>query len=343
MGSRNSGGSRTRAVLATALLAGGLLLSACGESSPEFGPAAEPAESPPAQVKPAGKVVNIGEGAEGIVFDPGSGMLALGLREPYRLAFVDPDSMKIRERYLIPNPVRHLAVAPQGSLVAVPAESANRLYEIAPGRGIVNDVATGEHPHDAAFADGKIFVADEFGDTVTVVADGEVEETLPGPVQPGGIAAVDDRYLAVIAVSERVLQVYGLDNYGRLGSIPAGVGPTHIEALGNEVFVADTEGDQLRRFRIDDEPEEVGSIPAPGAPYGIAIDPRRKIVWVTLTASNRLAGYSIGDSSMKRIATFPTVSQPNSVTVNPETGEVFVASRTEGQLHRINTQVRMDR
>ena len=64
MGSRGSWGNSTGAVLAAALLAGVLLLPACGDSSPEFGPAAEPAESPPVQVKTAGTAVNIGEGAE---------------------------------------------------------------------------------------------------------------------------------------------------------------------------------------------------------------------------------------------------------------------------------------
>lgn len=340
MGSKGSAGRGARPLLVAALLAGALGLAACGGSGSEFGPAAEPAESPPTEAKPAGRVTYIGEGAEGIVFDPASGLVAVGLREPYRLGFVDPETLKLKERYLIPNPLRHLAVAPEGGLIAAPAESANRLFTIAPGKGIVDDIETGEHPHDAAFADGRIYVADEFGDTVTVVEDGELDETLPGPAQPGGIAAVEDRFIAVIAVSERVLQVYDTVNNGRLGKIPAGVGPTHIEALGDEVFVADTEGDMLRRFQVDADPRETGSVAAPGAPYGIAIDPGRQIVWVTLTATNQLAGYRINDDSMRRIATFPTIRQPNSVTVDPVTGNLFVVSRTTGQMQLISPRDR---
>lgn len=321
----------------TVLSIGALIaLAGCGGST-TFDPAAEPAESPPIDTRPAGKVTAIGAGAEGMVFDSGSGSLAIGLREPYRLAFVDPEKLFITFQVPITNPARHLAVKPGESLVAVPAESANSVYEITPGRGVVDEVNTGEHPHDAAYADGKLFTADEFGDSVSVIENGEVVETLSAPVQPGGIAAVGNRYLALIAVSERVLTVYDAKTNERLGEIPAGSGPTHIESMDGDVFVADTEGDRLRRFRVAAEPEEVDSVPAAGTPYGIAIDPRRKRVWVTLTATNQLAGYRVDGPNMRRFVTYPTIRQPNSVTVDPGTGDVFVASRTEGQLERIST------
>ncbi len=321
----------------TIVLTAGAFISfaGCGESTPELEPAAEPAESPPVKVRPAGEVVNIGAGAEGIVFDQTSGTVVLGLREPYRLAFVDPAKLFITFQVPIPNPVRHLAVSPAG-VVAVPAESANSVFEISAKRGVEEEVPAGEHPHDAAFADGKLFSADEFADTVSVIKDGEVAESLPAPVQPGGITAVEDRYLALIAVSERVLQVYDARTSEALGEVPAGTGPTHIEALGEDVFVADTEGDQIRRFRIGAEPVETATAPAPGTPYGIAVDPKRKRVWVTLTATNQLAGYSVSGARMKRFATYPTIRQPNTVTVEPATGDVFVASRTEGQIERIS-------
>ncbi|MGA7397712.1 MAG: YncE family protein [Solirubrobacterales bacterium] len=320
----------------TTVLAAGAFLAVAGCGGGEtFGPAAEPAESPPVKVSPAGKVVSIGAGAEGMAFDEGSGTVALGLREPYRLAFVDPAKLFITYQVPIPNPVRHLAVKPGGNLVAVPAESANTVFEISPDRGVVNRVATGEHPHDAAFADGKLFSANEFGDTISVIEDGEDVATLPAPVQPGGIASVEDRYLAVIAVSERVLTVYDARTNEELGETPAGTGPTHIESIGGDVFVADTEGDQLLRFSVGSDPEQVDSVAAAGTPYGIAVDSRRERVWVTLTATNQLAGYRIDGPTMQRFATYPTIRQPNSVTVNPESGNVFVASRTEGQIQRI--------
>lgn len=218
----------------------------------------------------------------------------------------------------------------------MPAESANSVFEISAAQGVIAEVPSGEHPHDAAYADGKLFAADEFSDTVSVIQGGKEVDSLPAPVQPGGIAAVRNRYLALIAVSERVLQVYDARSNEALGMTDAGTGPTHIEALGRDVYVADTEGDVIRRFRIDSSPEETGKTAAPGAPYGIAVDPRRKRIWVTLTATNRLNGYSVAGPEMKKIAGYPTIRQPNSVTVDPRTGNVFVASRTEGQLERIS-------
>lgn len=331
-GQRGWGGRATTTVLTAGAV---ITIAGCGGSSPELMPAAEPAESPPVKVRPAGKVVDIGEGAEGIVFDRTSGSIALGLREGYRLAFVDPRKLSITFQVPIPNPVRHLTVSRKG-IVAVPAESANTVFQISEQRGIVSEVPAGEHPHDAAYADGKLFTADEFADTVSVIERGKVVDSLPAPVQPGGIAAAGENYLALIAVSERVLQVYDARSNEPLGVTDAGVGPTHIETIGRDAFVADTEGDVIRRFRIGSEPVETDTVPAPGVPYGIAVDPQRGRVWVTLTATNRLAGYSVDGPKMKRFATYPTIRQPNSVAVEPRTGDVFVASRTEGQLERIS-------
>jgi len=69
-----------------------------------------------------------------------------------------------------------------------------------------------------------------------------------------------------------------------------------------------------------------------GAPYGIAHDVRRGRLWVTLTATNRVA--EVTDRRLLR--SFPTVRQPNSVAVNPGDGRVFVASRADGTLQLLD-------
>jgi hypothetical protein len=53
---------------------------------------------------------------------------------------------------------------------------------------------------------------------------------------------------------------------------------------------------------------------------------------VTLTAKNRLVQYVLEDGAPREIASFPTVRQPNSVTVDPVSGRVFVAGREKGEL-----------
>jgi hypothetical protein len=322
-------------LVATCVLAVTLWLPGCSASEKGFPPAAEPADSPPLTAVPAGRVALLGVGVEGMIFHPDSDSVAVAVREPYRLAFVDPDRLSIRKAVPIPNPARHLGLSPDGSRVLVPAESANELFEIPARRGGVLRVRTGEHPHDAVSAAGKVFVADEFGDTVSVLTGDRVTQTLPAPEQPGGIAAVRDRFVAVVAVAERTLRVYEAKSGRSLGEIPAGVGPTHIETLGRFAYVADTEGDAIRKIRIAPEPREVAVVSAPGAPYGVAIDARRKRLWVTLTASNELVGYSLAKGRISLTWTYPTVRQPNTVTVDPSNGDVFVGSRSDAQIQRI--------
>jgi len=325
----------------------------CGGES-GFPRAAEPADSPPLRAEPAGTVARLGGEPEGMAFDRRAGLLAVALRAPSRLDFVDPGSLAVERRVPLPAPARHLAPAasgatpcrraekwnrgghfgPSAAAILVPAEAADALLEVAPG-GVLSSTPVGNHPHDAAAAAGSIFVADEHSDQVSVLRGGRDVATLDAPEQPGGIAAVGDRYIALVAVAERVLQVYDARTLESLGSTSAGTGPTHVVGLGEDAYVADTEGGMVREYRIGPEPRQVAAVAAPGAPYGIAADPCRKRLWVTLTAGNRLVEYAVGGRRPRRIATYPTVRQPNSVEVDPRSGDVFVAG-AEGRLERIS-------
>ena len=76
----------------------------------------------------------------------------------------------------------------------------------------------------------------------------------------------------------------------------------------------------------------------PGTPYGIAYDPVRDRLWVTLTARNEVVGVALGAAKPSVVATFPTVRQPNTVAVDPVTGRVFVASRTDGTVEFVESK-----
>ncbi len=65
----------------------------------------------------------------------------------------------------------------------------------------------------------------------------------------------------------------------------------------------------------------------PGAPYGIAVNRRRGLVYVTLTATNRLESFRVSGAGLVPDQTWPTVRQPNSVAVDEATGRVFIAGR----------------
>jgi DNA-binding beta-propeller fold protein YncE len=314
--------------LVAALASLAALLAACGGSSDRLAPAAEPARSPPLEREPAGTVVPLGHKPEGLAFDPVSGLLAAGLTNPDRLAIVDGDTGRSVRRIPLPESPRHLRLAAAGGPVLVPAERANAIVEVALPAGRLRSTRVGRFPHDAARARRRLFVADELGHTVSVVEDGRRIATLPAPRQPGGLAATANRsYVGVVGVRERALEVFDTRSLESRGKVSVGIGPTHVVGGGARFFVVDTRGDALLEVRL--HPLRVHRrTHLGGAPYGIALDTARRRYWVTLTEHNEVA--ELTDHRVLR--RFPTVRQPNSVAVDPRSGRVFVASRTDGTL-----------
>jgi DNA-binding beta-propeller fold protein YncE len=283
---------------------------------------------------PAGRVVHVGHKPEGMALDPKTGLLAVALKGPDRLALLDAGSGRVLRRVALPGAARHLALMRPGGPVLVPAEDSNRLVEVDLPGGRTRSVATGRNPHDAAAASGRTWVGDELQDEVTVVRDGRVVKTLAAPVQPGGVAATDDgRKVGVVGVRERALRIYDARGLRPLGRVAVGIGPTHVVGVDRRLFVVDTRGDALLELRVRGTAVAVHRrTQLGGTPYGIAYDPERRRFWVTLTASNRVAELT----DRRLVRTFPTVRQPNSVAVDPRTGRVFVASRTDGTLQLLD-------
>jgi hypothetical protein len=197
-------------------------------------------------------------------------LIAVGVREPSAVVFVDPKSLKVVHRVALPAPPRHLTYDTAAGTVLVPTESANELVAVRPG-GVVTATKVGTHPHDATAVDADVFVADEHSDQVSVLRHAHLVKNLPTPHQPGGIA--------------------------------------------------DTQGDQILVFAI--------------GPYPRLLDAPRDRLWVTETATDRLAEYSLRGKLPRRVAAYPTVRQPNSAAVDPRSGAVFVAGRDKGRLERI--------
>lgn len=319
-------------LLACALAA--ICLPACGGSGDGLAPAAEPATSPPLTAKPAGRVIPIGNKPEGLAADPQTRLLAVGLTNPDLLALVDMDTLEVRRYIPMPESPRHLRLARPGGPVLVPAERSDAVVEVSLPDGRLRETGVGDFPHDAASdGRGRIFVGDEGGDTMSVVEGGRRVERLSAPVQPGGVVTSDDGELvAVVGVSERALELFDTRSLRRLGKIDTGVGPTHVVARGSRFFVVDTRGDGLLEV-LTDPPLRIHRRTAlPGAPYGIAADPVRERFWVTLTETNEVVELT----DRRRLRSFPTVRQPNTVAVDPQTGRVFVASRKDGTLQIID-------
>jgi DNA-binding beta-propeller fold protein YncE len=304
------------------------LLPGCGGSSERLPPAAEPSKSPPLERRPQGSVVPVGHKPEGLAFDPVTGLLAVGLTNPDRLALVDGESGRVVRRIKLPESPRHLSLAAPGGPVLVPAERANALIEVFLPGGRRRATAVGRFPHDAARARGRLFVGDELGHTVSVLERGRRVALLEAPRQPGGVAVTADRdHVGVVGVRERALEVYDAESLEPTGRVDVGIGPTHVVGAGERFFIVDTRGDAVLEVRLD--PLRIHRrTHVEGAPYGIALDRERRRYWVTLTAGNEVA--ELTDHRVLR--RFPTVRQPNSVAVDERSGRVFVASRKDGTL-----------
>lgn len=298
----------------------------------------EPATAPPVLQQPAGRVVALPGGPEGLALDAGDGILAVGIRQPAGVALVDAPTGRERRIIRLPGAPRHLDLAGPAGPVLAPLENADRLAQIAlPGGAVTADTMVGRHPHDAAAAGSMIFIGNEYASTVSLIRNGRQIRVQPGPLQPGGVAAGGSLVL-VVGVRGRQVEAYAAD--GRiLGTARAGVGPTHVQAgRGRLFYVADTEGDAVLVFRVSAVgPQQVGTVrTVRGTPYGVAVDRRRGLVYVTLTATNELESFRISGDRLVPVQTWPTVRQPNSVTVDQATGRVFIAGQDGNQLEMID-------
>jgi hypothetical protein len=302
------------------------LLGGCGSGS-TLVPAAEPARSPVLDTRPAGSIVEVGHKPEGLAFDRRTGLLAIALANPDRLALLDGRSGRIVRRVPLPESPRHLSLARRGGPVLVPAERAGLLIEVALPSGHTKTIHVGDHPHDAAAGAGREFVGNERSHTVSVIERGRQVRVLDAPVGPGGVAVTARGLVAVIGVRSRTLELFDARTLRAIDEIDVGLGPTHVVARGSRFFVVDTRGGAL--LEVLTEPLRIHRrTHLGGTPYGVAYDGVHRRFWVTLTAVNRVA--ELTDRRLLR--TFPTVRQPNSVAVDPETGRVFVASRKDGTL-----------
>jgi YD repeat-containing protein len=291
-------------------------------------PAAEPATAGAPAAPPAGKVVPIGNAPEGIVVGT-SGIGAVAVRNPDGVALIDGGTDGVRQTVSTPGAARHLSLAGPDGPVLVPLESSDELLELnlADGRVDWTAAGVGRQPHDAAqTVGGTIVVTNEVGGGVVFVRGGAVLAALPaGPVQPGGVAAVGS-HAAVADVQGNGVWVYDGPARRQVTQRPVGVKLTHAVALSGDLAAfADTDGGAVFIERVGPQLSQIGKIDAPGKPYGLAYDAARRRLYVTLTASNLMRQIDVSDAAKPRIlGDVPTVQQPNSVAVDPRSGNVLV-------------------
>jgi DNA-binding beta-propeller fold protein YncE len=144
-------------------------------------------------------------------------------------------------------------------------------------------------------------------------------------------ALVAGRLVVVLAERERALSLYDAGTGRRLATAPAGIGPTHVAVLGDDAFVADTRGGTLLVFSLRPRLQLVRRANLRGGPYGLALDPSRRRLWVTLTARNELVEVT-ADRRPRVLRRVPTVRQPDGVALDPRSGLVVVTGRDAVQV-----------
>src|SRR5205823_14419576 len=179
--------------------------------------------------------------------------------------------------------------------------------------------------HAAESVDGRIFVGNELGDSVSVISARKVAGRAAGFAQPGGLAGVGGD-VAVVDVRASTLTLIDGRTLRPLGTQPAGAGPTHaVGDRAGHIFVVDTRGNAVESFAAFPRLRLRARVALNGTPYGVALDSRRGRLWVTLTATNQLAELAVDGGAPRLLAVYSTGRQANTVAVDPVTGTVFVA------------------
>ncbi len=329
------------AKLATLLIAAAL--AGCGQHGGDravkLPPAAEPQNAP--STTAAGRMVPVGMRPEGVAVDEVTRTVAVATHDPDQLVLLNADSAEITARVPLPGSARHVELAGPGGPILVPVETANALVQVRlPQATASPPIVTGTSPHDAAATSGPlggtIFVSNEHGGTVSAVRGDRVVKVFTGPVQPAGLAAVGTA-VGVIDARANTLTVYDAEKLATVGSTPAGAGPTHLVADGHGRMIAtDTRGDTVRVFDPLPAPHEIGNVPQPGGPYGIAYDHIRDLLWVASSGTNELVGYRMTEPNPREVQRIHTVQNPYSLGVDPVTGRLFIAGVTGGVVQVID-------
>ncbi|MGW6693024.1 hypothetical protein ACWF62_04535 [Rhodococcus sp. NPDC054953] len=335
--------ARAATVLSGALL---LLVTGCAsDNDTDKVKTIEPATaaaSPAVSNPPAGGVVTLGGPVSATVFDDDTDTVVMLTPDARGLLLLPGSVSGMPPGALSDVPLRTVSLpggvaalsAPRDGVVAVPAGRAVVRVDLATG-DTTSTAVDGDVQAVALLADGRMAVGTAAGEVLEIEADGTSSGTVSGLVSVDALGEHDGRVTALDRRQSSVTEINFDDD--RLGlALRAGDGATNLVAdRFGRVIITDTNDGELLSHTTD--PLMLHQrYPVPNSPYGVAVDEKTGMVWVTVTGTNEVVGYDLSTGIPVEKHRYPTVRQPNSVAVDSESGTVFIASATGDGLQRID-------
>ncbi|WP_306361853.1 YncE family protein [Nocardia sp. CC227C] len=314
---------------AVTLLAG---CSSGGDASDK--PTREPAApaSAPAAADPTGEVSPSAPVAA-LLAEPETGVLAVLTEDGKALRLIDRGVSPGAERTVaLPAAAASLALGAPGEILA-PAP--DRVVRVRAATGTVTELPVdGDARTAAPRPDGGLAVGLADGRVLILDAAGALTRTVRGLVSADTVVTVGEE---VAALDRRQTLVTELDldedRPGLMLRTGDGAGAMIGDHFGR-LLVTDTAGGELLVYTVD--PLVLRQrFPVGSSPYALAYDQRSETVWVTLTATNEVVGYDLSTGIPEEVGRYPTVRQPDTVTIDSRSGDMFVGSGTGDGLQRI--------
>lgn len=301
--------------------------SGCGSNQPsdelmvtDNPVAAVAAVSPPAATPPAGAVTTSPD-VVATAFAPTTGTLAVATKDIVQLYHLG-DTLTPTKTV----PVRAESLTVDGTSFL--AAGANQLVRVGTDGTATPGTEFHGTPVSATPFDGRTLVALGKEHSVAVVRGDRVERTISGGMMSADEILSTGKNAAVLDRLRNAVFELNVPDASVGQGLRAGQGATNaVTDRYGRVLVTDTRGGALLAFSLDPLLLRQ-NYPVSGAPYAIAYDKARDIAWVTLTETNEVVGYQVAGEQPKEKYRFPTVSQPNTVAVDPSSGRVIVASGT---------------
>lgn len=141
---------------------------------------------------------------------------------------------------------------------------------------------------------------------------------------------------------DTTIQDLQLDKARQGGTLRVGLGVGKV-AFGEDgiVLAADTTGDSLLVYTTDEVIRLHQMAPTAPSPWAVAWDAKRKLAWVTSTATNTVTGYDISQGVPLERRSFDTVADARSL-VALDDGTLILGSATGGGLQIIDPDADSD-